>query len=265
MESSFLIWNTQPYLFKFSGIELRFYSLFFLVGFTYGFLFMKNVFIRENKNVEDSEHILTAMILGTIIGARLGHCLFYEPEFYLSNPLKILMIWKGGLASHGGTLGIFVALYLYSKKRPDQPYVWVMDRIAVPTALTGCFIRLGNFFNSEILGHPSDMPWAIVFQKVDSIPRHPVMLYEALIYFLTWIFLHFHYNKMGEKSPQGFMLGVFMIVVFGSRIFNEFFKLKQASFMEGLNFSMGQVLSIPFIVFGILLIKYSKKNQHLVK
>ena len=143
------------------------------------------------------------MMVGTIAGARLGHCLFYDPAYYLTNPLKILMVWEGGLASHGGAIGILTALFLYSRKRPDQPYLWLLDRMAIVIALAGLFIRVGNFFNSEILGIPADVPWAIIFDRIDSLPRHPAQLYEAIAYGSIFVGLYRLYGKLSARTASG--------------------------------------------------------------
>jgi prolipoprotein diacylglyceryl transferase len=189
-----------------------------------------------------------------VIGARLGHCLFYEPAYYLRRPLEILMIWRGGLASHGGAVGIFLALYGYSRRRPDQPYLWLLDRMAIPTALGGSFIRLGNLFNSEILGISTDVPWAFVFARIDDLPRHPAQLYESLAYLLIFGVLFAVYRKRGSHTPRGLLLGLFLVLVFGARFVIECVKVRQAAFGEALPLSMGQLLSIPAILVGVVLL-----------
>jgi prolipoprotein diacylglyceryl transferase len=167
--------------------------------------------------------------------------------------LEIVAFWKGfrGLASHGGTIGILVALYLYSRRHPGQPYLWILDKIAAPTALGGFFIRMGNFMNSEILGLPSDAPWAMVFPQVDTVPRHPAQLYEALSYLLIFFLILFLYRKKGPKLPRGVLTGVFFTTVFGARFFIEFVKERHAAFEVGLPLSMGQILSIPIVLLGL--------------
>jgi prolipoprotein diacylglyceryl transferase len=192
------------------------------------------------------------MMLGTIIGARLGHCLFYEPEYYLSHPLEILFIWKGGLASHGGSIGVLIAVWLYKRKHPDQGYIWLADRLSIAVAFTAACIRIGNFFNSEILGKPSDLPWAIVFKYAgETVPRHPAMLYEALSYLiLTGLLLILYKVKEGKKRGQ--MIGLMLFWIFTSRFFIEFYKENQVAFENELPLNMGQILSIPFIILGLL-------------
>ena len=247
-------WDVSPELLRLGPFALRWYGVCFALSFMLGYFIVRGIFRREHKPERDLDRLLFYMLAGTIVGARLGHCLFYEPAYYLSHPLEILMFWKGGLASHGGAIGIFTALFLYSRSRLEQPYLWLLDRIAVPTALGGCFIRLGNLFNSEILGTPTDVPWAFVFARIDDVPRHPAQLYESIAYLLIFIVLMVVYRKGGEKTPCGLLTGLFLALVFGARFLIEFVKVRQAAFGEALPLSMGQLLSIPVIVIGLILL-----------
>lgn len=256
-----IVWNVGPEIVQLGPFTLRWYGLLFALGFFLGFFLMRWMFRREGKPEQDLDPLLVYMLVGTIVGARLGHVLFYEPAYYLSQPWLILQVWKGGLASHGGTLGILIALYLYARKRPKQPYLWLLDRMAVPTALGATFIRLGNLFNSEILGIPTDKPWAFVFERAGSllpadrlVPRHPAMLYESLSYFAIFWLLLWVYRKYGAKTPHGLLLGLFLVLVFTARFFIEFVKLHQADFTTDLPLRMGQMLSIPFVVGGLALL-----------
>ena len=201
-----------------------------------------------------SGSLLTHLVLGTLVGARLGHCLFYEPAYYLSHPVDILKIWEGGLASHGGAAGVLIALWLYSRKHSDQSYLWLLDRIAVPAALGGALIRVGNLLNSEILGLPTDVPWAFVFARVDQIPRHPVQLYEAAVYAVTFVTLLIIYRRLRAKTPEGLLLGLLLVAIFTARFFLEFFKERQSAYGEDLPLSVGQWLSVPFVVVGVVLL-----------
>jgi len=219
---------------------------------------MQGIFKNENKPEDDLNDLIWFMILGTILGARLGHCLFYNPEYYLSNPFEILKIWKGGLASHGAAIGILISIYFYSKKKKDQSFLWVMDRIVIGVALAAFFIRMGNLFNSEIIGVPTDLPWAFVFTSVDEIPRHPTQLYEALFYLITFLILFFSYKKTKGKFNDGYLFGIFLICIFGFRIFVEFLKENQTYFEEGMMLNMGQLLSIPLVIYGLYLLIKSK-------
>lgn len=219
---------------------------------------MQGIFKNENKPENDLNDLIWFMIVGTILGARLGHCLFYNPEYYLSNPFEILKIWKGGLASHGAAIGILTAIYFYSKKKKDQSFLWVMDRIVIGVALAAFFIRMGNLFNSEIIGVPTDLPWAFVFTSVDDIPRHPTQLYEALFYLITFLILFFSYKKTKGKFNDGYLFGIFLICIFGFRIFVEYLKENQTYFEEGMALNMGQLLSIPLVIYGVYLLIKSK-------
>ena len=251
-------WNANPVLLDLGWISIRWYGLLFALGFFCGFQFMKYVYTREKKPIADLDTLLFYVMVSTIVGARLGHCFFYNPGYFLSNPIEILMVWKGGLASHGGAIGIFVGMWLYTRKRPDQPYLWLLDRIAIPTALAGSFIRLGNLFNSEILGTATDRPWAFVFERYDMMARHPVQLYESLCYLTTFVILSLLYRRHGPSAPQGFYLGLFLVLVFTARFFMEYFKLPQADYAAGLPLSVGQFLSIPAVLIGLFLLVRKK-------
>jgi prolipoprotein diacylglyceryl transferase len=248
-----ITWDISPEIFRLGPLPIRWYSLGWLLAFAVGFYLVRWMYRREGKPEEDLESVLLFMILGAIIGARLGHCLFYRPDYYLANPLEIVAFWKGfrGLASHGGALGILVSLYIFSRRHPDQPYLWLLDRVAAPTALGGFFIRMGNLMNSEILGLPSDVPWAMVFIQVDSLPRHPAQLYEALSYLLIFFLLMALYRRLGPKLPSGLLIGLFFSSVFGARFLIEFVKERHAAFEAGLPLSMGQILSIPIVALGL--------------
>lgn len=261
---SYIHWNVDPTIFRLGPFELfglvigplapRWYGLLFALGFLIGFYLMRRVFLREGKPEKDLDILLIYLLGGTIIGARLGHILFYNPGYYLLYPDKIIAIWEGGLASHGGLIGVLTAIWLYTRNRVGQSYLWLLDRLAPAVALTGCFIRLGNLFNSEILGVPADVPWAFVFERVDMVPRHPAQLYESLCYLLIFVVLQVLYNRLGALVPRGLLFGGFLTLIFGSRFFVEFLKVRQAPFTETLPLSMGQLLSIPVILVGIWLL-----------
>lgn len=258
-----IVWNVSPTIMELGPFSLRWYGLLFALGFIIGFQIMTRFFELEKRDKNDLNDLLWYMILGTVIGARLGHCFFYEPEYYLSNPLQIIMIWKGGLASHGAAVGILISLYMYSKKKKDQPFIWVMDRVVIVTALGGSLIRLGNFFNSEIIGKPTDVDWAVVFSRVDNIPRHPAQLYESMAYLIIFVILMTIYFKYREKTKQGFFFGLFLILVFGFRFFVENFKENQSAFEQGMSLNMGQILSIPAVLAGLYFVYLykAKPNQ----
>ncbi|MGD9489042.1 MAG: prolipoprotein diacylglyceryl transferase [Calditrichaceae bacterium] len=253
-------WDVDPEIFRIGIFAIRWYSLLFMASFVVGLYIMKRIFDQEKKPIADLDELLMYMLFGTIIGARLGHCLFYDPGYYLSNPIEILKVWKGGLASHGAAIGILTALFLFIKKKPAYSYLWIVDRVVITVALAGFFIRTGNLFNSEIIGRPTDLPWSFIFVKVDMIPRHPAQIYEALAYLLIFVFLYKLYQAKKEKTASGSLLGWFLIFIFGFRFFIEFLKEDQSAFEQGMLLNMGQLLSIPLIILGIyLLIRAGKK------
>lgn len=224
---------------------------------------MMIIFKRENKSEHDLNDLVWYMILGTVLGARLGHCLFYNPDYYLSHPLEILQIWKGGLASHGAGIGIITALMLYTRKKKEISFLWIMDRVVITVALSGFFIRLGNLFNSEIIGKPTNGNWGFIFVSVDNIPRHPAQLYEAIAYLLIFIFLLSFYFRVKGKFKNGLLFGLFLISIFGFRFFVEFFKENQSLFEQKLFLNMGQLLSIPFVIMGIYFL--FRKDKKVIK
>lgn len=249
-----IVWNVDPDIFTVGPLTIRYYGILFALSFFLGYRIIQGVFRREDKPESDLETLLTYMMVGTVAGARIGHCLFYDPGYYLSNPVEILKVWEGGLASHGGAIGILTALYIYTSRRPDQGYVWLLDRMVITVALAGLFIRLGNFFNSEILGIPADLPWAIVFNRIDSVPRHPAQLYESIAYGIIFLGLYRLYDKLGARTPRGFLLGLFLTAAFGFRFFVEFVKERQAAYGTDLPLSVGQLLSIPLFIAGVVLL-----------
>lgn len=251
-------WSASPEIVTIGPVTLRYYSLLFALGFILGFDFMKKVFQRENRDQADLDTLLWTMLAGTIIGARLGHCFFYNADYYLSHPLELFKVWNGGLASHGAAVGIFTALYVYSKKK-SEGYMWLVDRLSITVALAGCFIRLGNFFNSEIYGKAADVPWAVVFTRVDFIPRHPTQLYESIGYLLIYLFMRRIYWKSELPLPSGKLLGWFLVLVFGWRFVVEFFKEAHTDFGATAALNLGQLMSIPLIIAGLFFLKRSSR------
>lgn len=252
-------WEVSPEILKLGPFSLRWYGLLFALAFVFGYIILSKVYKKEKKSLEDLEKLSIYVILGTVIGARLGHCLFYDPAYYLTNPIEILKVWQGGLASHGAAIGILTALYLFSKKKKDQNIIWILDRLVIVVALGGALIRLGNLFNSEIIGKAADVPWAFIFVRVDDIPRHPTQLYESLFYFLSFIILYFIYQKKSVSLKPGYLFGLFLILIFGFRFFIEFLKENQSAFESALPINMGQILSIPFVLLGLYFI-FRKKQ-----
>ncbi len=247
-------WHPDPILVAFGPLAVRWYGLLFAAAVLVGYWIMERIYRREGKDPADLDTALVYMLVGTIVGARLGHVLFYDPGYYLTHPVEILKVWEGGLASHGGAAGILIALYLYTR-RPGRPsYLWLLDRVSIPTALGGFFIRMGNFFNSEILGKATSGAWGVVFDRVDSIPRHPVQLYEAIAYLIIFIVLAVVYARHVKDHGDGLLVGLFFALVFVARFLLEFFKTPQASYEAGFALTVGQLLSIPFVLVGLILI-----------
>jgi prolipoprotein diacylglyceryl transferase len=265
-----ITWNVSPEILTIGPITLRWYGLLFASSFIVGYQIMFKIFKKENKSEKDLNDLVWYMILGTVIGARLGHCLFYNPEYYLSHPIEIFKTWKGGLASHGAAVGIVTALYLYSKKKKGQTFLWIIDRVVITVALAGFFIRMGNLMNSEIIGKPTDVPWAFKFVRAyvsdPNTPRHPAQLYEALTYLIIFVLLISIYYKNNKHLIDGYLFGLFLSLVFSARFIIEFLKENQTPFEEGMLINLGQLLSIPLIIWGIILIvKKSGKLQSVQK
>lgn len=254
------VWSLNPIAFSFGSMHIFWYGILFATAILSGLQFMKWVFKVEGKNEEMLDSMFLYIVIGIVVGARLGHCLFYDPSFYLAHPMKIFAVWEGGLASHGGGLGVIIALYLYVRKYKLN-YLWLLDRIAIPTALFGFFVRMGNLMNSEIVGHQTDVPWAIVFTRIDSLPRHPTQLYEAFSYLVIFLLLTYIYKKGREKLNNGFIFGLFLVLIFSARFLIEFVKEKQASYSTELLLSTGQMLSIPFLILGVGLIFWSLRKK----
>jgi prolipoprotein diacylglyceryl transferase len=268
-----IIWDVDPVIFEIGNFGLRYYSLFFALGFIIGYMIVKRMFQKENIPVKELDNLLIYVLVGGLLGARLGHCFFYDWAYFSQHPLEIILPVQfqpefrftgfRGLASHGGAIGILIALILFVRKSKNiKNYLYVLDRVAIPTALAGAFIRLGNLMNSEIYGHPTDLPWGFQFvRNGDTWASHPTQLYEALAYLITFAVLLILYNKRWKKSQHGFFLGIFLIMIFVARFFIEFLKEVQVSFEEGMALNMGQILSIPFILAGIGLLIYSMRKR----
>ena len=246
-----IVWSVDPDLFQIGPLTIRYYGILFALSFFLGYNIIRSVFRREGKPESDLSTLLTHMLVGVVAGARLGHCLFYDPGYFLSHPHKILMVWEGGLASHGAAIGTLTALFIYARRHPDQPYLWLLDRMVIVVALGGLLIRLGNFFNSEILGVPTDVPWAVIFDRIDGTPRHPAQLYESIACGTVFVGLYGLYTRLEARTPPGLLFGLFLVSVFGFRILIEFLKERQAAYGADLALSVGQILSIPLLILGI--------------
>ena len=274
LHALFITWNPDPELFSIGSVPIRYYGLFWVIGISLAYMAVHRQYIDRKYGEEKFEPLFIYCMLGILIGARLGHCLFYEPEYYLHHvgemflPVKFLpdggWRWTGyaGLASHGGTLGLMLALYLYCRKT-KMHYMDVLDMIAVATPICACWIRLANLMNSEIIGLQTDVPWAFVFLRVDMIPRHPAQLYEAIAYFIFFLLMIFLYKRSdcGRQMRRGFFFGLCLTEIFFFRFFVEVLKENQVGFEDGMTFNMGQWLSVPFVLIGLYCIfLYGRKK-----
>lgn len=273
MNLAAVIWNMDPVAFSIGSLELRWYSLLFVTAFIAGYVILnKVVFEKEKVPTNYLDTLAFYVFLGVLIGARLGHCLFYEPSYYLSNPIEMLLpikitddgwrfIGYQGLASHGGGIGILLAVWLYSRKT-KLPMLWVLDRLVIIVALAGMFIRLGNLANSEIYGIATKSNCGFVFaQNGEMIPKHPTQLYEATAYFLCFVILIAYYLFKQRKPKNGVLFGGFLVMVFTSRLIIEHWKEVQEAWEASMVLNMGQILSLPFIVAGILFLVLAFMNK----
>jgi phosphatidylglycerol:prolipoprotein diacylglycerol transferase len=264
---NYIHWNIDPEIYNLFGISLRYYGILFVGGLLLSIYILKWIYKKEGIPLDRLEMLSIYGMIGIIAGARLGHCLFYEPSYYLSHPLEIILPiqptagggykFSGfqGLASHGGALGFLIALYFYSRKTKHS-MIDAIDLVAVVGAVVGIFIRLGNFMNSEIIGMPTTKPWGVIFERVDNVPRHPSQLYEAVSYFVIFMIMMILYKKMRERLKNGFFFGFVLVLVFTARFIIEFVKENQVGFEDKMTFNMGQLLSLPYILAGIGFIVY---------
>lgn len=276
----YILWNPDVVAFGLGPVEVRWYSLLWCIGLFAVYQLMHYLFKEQKLGEDKFEPMFLYCFLGILIGARLGHCLFYEPGYYLSHPMEMILPMRKfpdgewhftgyeGLASHGGTLGLMIAIVLYSRS-VKLNLMHVLDNVAIVTPICACAIRLGNLMNSEIIGSPTDVPWAFVFERVDMLPRHPGQLYEALCYamffFIGWFIYRLSLKKeiierytSNARKPlvdirvgSGFYFGLCLFLIFFSRIFIELTKENQVDFESGMMFNMGQLLSVPFVVLGL--------------
>jgi prolipoprotein diacylglyceryl transferase len=254
------IWSADPVALSFGPFHIFWYGILFATAIISGLEFMKWAFYLEHKDKSLIEPLFIYAVVGIVVGARLGHCFFYDPQYYLSHPLKIFAVWEGGLASHGGGLGVILALYL-GAKRYKIDFLWLIDRLAIVTALFGFFVRMGNFMNSEIVGKPTESSFGIIFSKIDPLVRHPTQLYEAFAYLAIFVLLFTLYRYKRNDVKVGFFLGLFLVLVFSARFMIEFVKERQAAYLLDLGLTTGQLLSIPFFIAGVFLFIWSLKKR----
>lgn len=264
-----ITWNVDPTLLELGSVEVRWYGLLFALGLILlGPIIEEKIWKREGLSEAWLNSLFIHVVIGTVVGARLGHVLFYDPAYYLANPSKIIAVWEGGLASHGGALGVLIAIAIYSHRVTGRSMLWTLDRLAVPTGLVAMFIRLGNLMNSEIFGRPTDLPWGFRFMRSAEYHKlvpdlstgcHPTQLYEALAYLLTFILcMWLYWRRDAARRYQGLITGVLFLCVFGSRIFIESVKNVQEPWeldlIASYGLNMGQILSIPFVLVGASLL-----------
>ncbi|MBQ9477761.1 MAG: prolipoprotein diacylglyceryl transferase [Bacteroidales bacterium] len=261
-------WNIDPVLIHIGQGGIRYYGLMFILGFTLGWYMFQWFCKREKLPVSLLDPLLITLVVATIVGARLGHCLFYQPDYYLGSWqgfLEIFMPWKGGLASHGGAIALILAMWWFSAKygrKHNFDFLWIMDHLVIPVAFVGCFIRLGNLFNSEIYGDVTTLPWGFIFERNgETLPKHPTQIYEALSYLILGLILTAIYKWRLDKTWRGTFFGLFLIGCFGMRFLIEFIKEPQVGFEESMALNMGQLLSIPFVIAGICLLVYAYRKK----
>ncbi len=261
LTSLFVYWDVDPVLFSIGSLSVRYYGLSWALAFAVSALLFSNMMRREGYSEKMFDSIFWYGTLSTIIGARLGHCLFYEPLEYLSHPLRILDVREGGLASHGAAIGLLVGLWLFSR-RYKMPYIWSLDRIGLAATSGGAIVRLGNLMNSEIYGTPTDLPWGFIFARNgETVPMHPTQLYEALAYLAIFAaMMYMYYGRDLARRRPGVMFGFFLVTLFGARLFIEMIKNAQVDFEAGMALNMGQLLSLPFIIGGAILLVISLRR-----
>jgi phosphatidylglycerol:prolipoprotein diacylglycerol transferase len=272
MPLTFIYWNINPEIVNLFGFSLRYYGLLFATGLMLCVSLLRWIFNKEGIASTKLDTLTIYGMIGIFVGARLGHCLFYDPAYYLNHPLEILLpiqqtpagtyefIGFQGLASHGGGVGLIVALILYSRKTKES-ILNTVDLVAVVAPLGGCFIRLGNLMNSEIIGFPTDVPWAFIFVQEDNLPRHPAQLYEAIAYLLIFSLTFYLYKANRSYLKNGFFFGLSVSLIFIARFFIEFVKERQVAFEEHLLLDMGQLLSLPYILMGLGFMIYAWRKM----
>ncbi len=274
--SYFITWDVEPEIFNIGGFSLRYYGLLFVLAFIFGYKIEEKIFRAEGLSMEWLDKLWIYVAVATVVGARLGHCLFYDWAYFSHHPLEMVLPFRfepefkftgfQGLASHGAAIGIITGLWYYSKKVSKKSIFWILDRAVIPIALAGVFIRLGNLMNSEIVGEVTTRPWGFRFVNASGLenplsPRHPAQLYEAFCYLLSFGVLMYLYWRTNAKERQGFIFGMFLVLIFTARFLIEFVKENQVEFEETMTLNMGQWLSIPFVAVGCFMLWYSGKNK----
>ena len=273
---NYIHWRVNPVIFEIFGIPVQYYGVLFVSGLLAAIWVLNKIFEENEISKELLEKLITYSVIGVFIGARLGHCLFYEPGYFLSHPIEMILpispktdggyVFTGyrGLSSHGGAIGLLSALAFYCFNT-RQNLIRMLDYIAIVAPVAACFIRIGNLMNSEIIGKPATVPWAFIFERIDNIPRHPAQLYESIAYLIIFIMTVLLYKKSKNNKNSknsGFFFGIVLVSVFIFRFFIEFIKENQVYFENAMTLDMGQILSIPFIITGIIFIVYSQRIKN---
>lgn len=274
----FITWNADPELLSTSFLHIRWYGLMFAIGFLVGYQIEERIFKHEGAPEKWLGILLLWVIGGTIIGARLGHCIFYEWDIYGKDPVRMLYIWEGGLASHGGTIGVIIGVFCFSHFTAKRSALWTFDRLVIPIAFVGALIRLGNLMNHEIYGHETSLPWGFRFidnvgawmhgaDPVYTAPSHPTQIYEALWYLALFGLLMWMYWKRNEEERPGLIFGTFLTLLFAGRFVIEYIKNEQPGFdetvMAAVGFNLGQLLSVPFILIGLFFVVRAMRRPRL--
>lgn len=257
-------WDVNPALFHLGSFEVRYYGVLWAVALGISAYIFHHIMIREGLSEKTFDSVFWFGVISTVLGSRLGHCLFYDPGYYLIHPVEILDIRQGGMASHGAAVGLLIGLWLFSRKN-KLPYIWSLDRISIVVAISGVAVRLGNLMNSEIYGTVTSLPWGFIFVRDgETLPKHPTQIYEALCYLVLFvILLWMYYKKDLARRRPGVMFGFFLIILFGTRFLIEFIKNPQVDFEQNMVLNMGQLLSIPFIVAGVVILWRALKQAPL--
>lgn len=257
-------WDVNPALFHLGSFEVRYYGVLWAVALGISAYIFHHIMIREGLSDKTFDSVFWFGVISTVLGSRLGHCLFYDPGYYLTHPVEILDIRQGGMASHGAAVGLLIGLWLFSRKN-KLPYIWSLDRISIVVAISGVAVRLGNLMNSEIYGTVTSLPWGFIFVRDgETLPKHPTQIYEALCYLVLFvILLWMYYKKDLARRRPGVMFGFFLIILFGTRFLIEFIKNPQVDFEQNMVLNMGQLLSIPFIVAGVVILWRALKQAPL--
>lgn len=253
-----IVWDVDPVIFSIGSVSVRYYGLCWALGILLGYWLLGRLAKREGVPEVVVDKMALWSVVGVFIGARLGHCFVYEPAYYFAHPLEVFKVWEGGLASHGGIVGVLIAMYLVARKE-KLSMLWVMDHVTIPIALIATFIRIGNLMNSEIYGIETSLPWGMIFVRNGEVePKHPTQIYEALSYFSVFLFLLILYFKWGDfKRKRGLPLSLAMVTMFTARVLIEEIKNVQSPFEEGWALNLGQIQSIPFLIVGVVLLVWA--------